>query len=89
MFSGVSNQYHIWILVKDGFEIFNKCHYKYIAALDLHTEINPNTKSQNDRGRPDKQIDGNIILPLRGFDPMTRGGMRCTKLCDARFDCQK
>ena len=52
--------------------------------------INKNKKPQKGHERPDGWTDGHIILPLRGFEPVARGRMRCMQ-CRAtliNFYCQ-
>ena len=44
---------------------------------------------QRSRGQLYRWTDGHIILPLRGFDPVAYGRMRCAQLQDKRFDRQK
>ena len=47
-------------------------------------------KSQKSHGQLDEHTDGNIILPLRGFEPMACGLILCAQLWAAQmnFYCQ-
>ena len=62
--------------------------YKLIAMLDPHT--GNNTKTIFLKGpRLTSQMDGRIILTLRGFDPVACGRMCCTQLWEMFYDYQK
>ena len=49
-----------------------------------------NTNKKTAKGpRTTGRMNGHIILPLRGFDPLAWGRMHCAQLQAARFDFQK